>query len=94
MVTVDGGELGCGELLLLVQRTTRGAASGTRVAIVTTDPGAPLDIPAWCHLTGHRYLGRSPDGYLVELTAAARRVDPCNAWRVSATTAAPTQEIH
>lgn len=27
------------------------------VRLIATDPAAPLDLPAWCHLTGHTYLG-------------------------------------
>jgi hypothetical protein len=27
------------------------------IHVVTDDPAVPLDLPAWCHLTGHDYLG-------------------------------------
>ncbi len=29
----------------------------TVVHVLANDPAAPLDLPAWCHLTGHDYLG-------------------------------------
>ncbi|MDV6288007.1 sulfurtransferase TusA family protein [Streptomyces sp. UP1A-1] len=33
---------------------------GTVVHVIATDPAAPLDLPAWCHMTGHTYLGPAP----------------------------------
>ncbi len=56
---VDGGELGCGELLLSLVRGIAGLPAGTEVRVVASDPAAPIDIPVWCHLTGHGYRGRS-----------------------------------
>ena len=56
---VDGEDRGCGELLLELHRRIRGLGKGTRVRLLTTDPGAALDLPAWCHLTGHHYIGRA-----------------------------------
>ncbi|WP_293771610.1 sulfurtransferase TusA family protein [Sporichthya sp.] len=84
-ISIDGGDLACGELLMLVHRRLRGVAPGTLIAIITTDPAAPIDIPAWCHLTGHRYRGPAgtPRCYLVEVVAASRRVDPANPWRAT-----------
>ncbi|WP_250563639.1 sulfurtransferase TusA family protein [Sphaerisporangium fuscum] len=29
-------------------------------ALIASDPAAPIDLPAWCHLTGHTYLGPVP----------------------------------
>ena len=67
--TVDGGDLGCGEMLLLLRRETRDAPPGTRVRVLTTDRGAPVEVPAWCRLAGHRYLGQGgPGEYVVELS--------------------------
>ena len=61
-VVVDGGERGCGELLLVLHAGLRDLPAGTRVRLVASDPAAPIDLPAWCHLTGHRYLGPTTDG--------------------------------
>jgi len=27
------------------------------IHLIARDPAAPLDLAAWCHLTGHTYLG-------------------------------------
>ncbi len=98
---IDGGDLACGELLMLVFRQTRSMPAGSLVEIVTTDPAAPLDIPAWCHLTRHHYRGPSPlappGRYLVELGAAPVDVDPQKPWHRTAddpsrSTRSPLQE--
>lgn len=54
---IDGGDRGCGELLLAVHATVKALPEGTLVRILASDPAAPIDIPAWCYLTGHRYQG-------------------------------------
>lgn len=39
----------------------RSGAAGSVVHVIATDPAAPLDLPAWCPVTGHTYLGPVPD---------------------------------
>ncbi|MFD4582323.1 sulfurtransferase TusA family protein [Streptomyces sp. NPDC058423] len=60
-LVVDGTGLLCVTLLLRMRKAIDGAAPGTVVHVVATDPAAPLDLPAWCHMTGHDYLGPVPD---------------------------------
>ncbi|WP_447646693.1 sulfurtransferase TusA family protein [Nocardioides zeae] len=40
------------------------AAPGTVLAVVAEDPAARVDVPAWCRMRGHDYLGAdvAPDG--------------------------------
>ncbi|MFF9867214.1 sulfurtransferase TusA family protein [Streptomyces sp. NPDC013953] len=52
-ITVDGTGLLCVTLLLRLRRQIDGAAAGTVVHVIATDPAAPLDLPAWCHMTDH-----------------------------------------
>ncbi|MGJ5894657.1 sulfurtransferase TusA family protein [Streptomyces niveiscabiei] len=59
-ITVDGTGLLCVALLLRLRTEIDAAAPGTVVHVIATDPAAPLDLPAWCHLTGHDYLGLVP----------------------------------
>jgi len=54
---IDGGDLGCGELLLKVAREVRQLPPGSLVGLRTRDAGAPIEVPTWCRLTGHHYLG-------------------------------------
>ncbi|MGB7980233.1 MAG: hypothetical protein WCF36_05520 [Candidatus Nanopelagicales bacterium] len=56
---IDGGDRWCGELLLAVHATIKSLPEGTLVRIVASDPAAPIDIPAWCYLTGHHYQGEA-----------------------------------
>ncbi len=59
-ITVDGTGLLCVTLLLRLRNEIDGAEPGTIVHVIATDPAAPLDLPAWCHMTGHHYLGPAP----------------------------------
>jgi tRNA 2-thiouridine synthesizing protein A len=56
----DGGERLCVALLLELRQFITGMPAGTDIHVIATDPAAPLDLPAWCHLTGHAYLGPVP----------------------------------
>jgi tRNA 2-thiouridine synthesizing protein A len=38
---------------------------GRRLRVLADDPAAASDIPAWCRLRGHEYLGPDETGYLV-----------------------------
>ncbi|GGP96633.1 sulfurtransferase TusA family protein [Streptomyces roseolilacinus] len=74
-LTLDGTGLLCVTLLLRLREEIEGAAPGTVVHVIATDPAAPLDLPAWCHMTGHAYLGPVPGAerpvYALRLAADA-----------------------
>lgn len=94
VLVVDGGDRACGELLLALHARLRDVPAGTRVRLVATDPAAPLDVPAWCHLTGHVYggAGRHTDSrpcYAVTVCAGARRPRPGRAWHTEPDPARP-----
>ncbi|MET0434599.1 MAG: sulfurtransferase TusA family protein [Cellulomonas sp.] len=87
-VHLDGGDLGCARLLVLLRARARELPGGTVVHLTTSDPVAPIDLPAWCRMTGHRYLGPVPDGpppatYAIEVAADARQTDPDRPWHVA-----------
>ncbi|NNN32878.1 sulfurtransferase TusA family protein [Streptomyces sp. S3(2020)] len=71
-ITVDGTGLLCVTLLLKLRARIDGAEPGSVVHVIATDPAAPLDLPAWCQMTGHTYLGPVPepdqDVYALRLT--------------------------
>ncbi|MGW3247240.1 sulfurtransferase TusA family protein [Streptomyces sp. NPDC001070] len=82
-LTVDGTGLLCVTLLLRLRTDVDGLEPGTVVHVIATDPAAPLDLPAWCHMTGHDYLGPvrgDPPVYALRLTADARRTRPDAPW--------------
>ena len=71
---IDGGDLSCARLLVLLRARVATLPEGSVVHLSTTDPVAPIDLPAWCRLTGHTYLGAVDDTpaptYGVRVTAA------------------------
>ncbi|MER7332994.1 MULTISPECIES: sulfurtransferase TusA family protein [unclassified Micromonospora] len=82
--TVDGTGLLCVTLLLRLRKEIDGVPPGTIVHVIATDPVAPIDLPAWCHLTGHTWLGRQPSEsgtvYAIRVAAAAAPVDQQRPW--------------
>ncbi|MEE1771890.1 sulfurtransferase TusA family protein [Streptomyces sp. JV185] len=87
-ITVDGTGLLCVTLLLRLRKQIDAAPPGTVVHVVATDPAAPLDLPAWCHMTGHDYLGPVPGErpvYAIRLTADAHSTLPDAPWRIGRT---------
>ncbi|MEN3536716.1 sulfurtransferase TusA family protein [Microbispora sp. ZYX-F-249] len=80
---VDGTGLLCVTLLLRLRAAIDGLRPGRVVHIIATDPAAPLDLPAWCHTTGHTYLGPVPGGrpvYAVKIGARVRPTQPSKPW--------------
>lgn len=87
---VDGGDKACGELLLVLARQLRAMAPGSTIRLVATDPAAVLDVPAWCYLTGHHYLGHGQraDGrphYDLKTSNSPRLTHGRDPWRVTTT---------
>ena len=86
-LVVDGTGMLCVTLLLRLRREIDGAPPGTLVHLRATDPAAPLDLAAWCHLTGHTYLGPVPGDepaatYAFVVAEAAKRTKPGSPWRL------------
>jgi len=66
---------------------SRTLAPASTVRLLATDPAAPIDLPAWCHLTGHTYLGQGLDTegrpyYDVRLSDVARSTEHAQPWRL------------
>lgn len=76
----------CVHVLLRLRPVVDVLQPGAVVEVVTDDPAAPLDLPAWCHLTGHHYLGpveSEPDSvYRVAVGLDSRTVDRVRPWTV------------
>ena len=56
-MVIDDGDRTCVALLIELRSQITGQAPGTVILLIASDPAAPLDLAAWCHLTGHAYLG-------------------------------------
>ena len=85
-VIIDGGDRACVDLLLEVRSRICGLPGGTLIHLIASDPAAPVDLPAWCHLTGHAYLGlvRAAEGltYVLRTVSAPAATDPASPWRL------------
>jgi tRNA 2-thiouridine synthesizing protein A len=64
-VDFDGGETGCGELLLDLLLFMKRQPDNATVTVRALDPGAPLEIPAWCRLTQHELLSAKHPIYTI-----------------------------
>lgn len=53
---LDGGDRSCGDLAIALKRAVERLRGGEILKLVSRDPGAKADVPAWCRLTGHRLL--------------------------------------
>ncbi|HYH66169.1 MAG TPA: 5-methyltetrahydropteroyltriglutamate--homocysteine methyltransferase [Urbifossiella sp.] len=73
----DGGDLDCGNgLLLLIRRHIDPLLPGQVLEVRSREPSVEEDLPAWARLTGNRLLGVTRDGatrcYHVEKAGAGR----------------------
>jgi TusA-related sulfurtransferase len=59
----DGGALDCGSgLVLLIREHMRKVPEGGILEMKSREPTVGDDLPPWCRLVGHEYLGRLPEG--------------------------------
>ena len=83
-MVLDGGDRTCTALLLELRGHLTRFPPGTVIHLIARDPAAPLDLAAWCHLTGHAYLGPVPavaPTYALRTSAACRPTQPHSPWR-------------
>lgn len=52
----DLEELSCGDLIIALLKSMRSLKPGQVVQIRAVDPGAPVDIAAWCNMKGNELL--------------------------------------
>lgn len=47
----DGGEESCGRVIINLHLYLKNQSPGTRILVISKDPAAPLEFPAWCRMT-------------------------------------------
>lgn len=52
----DAGSMGCGDLVLELRGRLAALPAAAVFELRAEDPGAPIDLPAWCQMTGHTLL--------------------------------------
>ncbi|WP_109430972.1 sulfurtransferase TusA family protein [Sulfoacidibacillus thermotolerans] len=54
----DGGDLDCGSgLLLIIKKAMEPIPSGGVLEVHSREPSVVVDLPAWCRMVGHDFLG-------------------------------------
>ena len=61
----DAGDMGCGDLVLELRGRVEVLSPGRLLRLTARDPGAPVDIPAWCRMTGHALVSAQHPIYLI-----------------------------
>lgn len=56
-LTVDALGLRCPQPVIDLARRIGSVPVGSVVAVLADDEAARLDVPAWCEMRGHTYLG-------------------------------------
>lgn len=85
-LVVDGGHRSCVVLLIELRRRIGAMSADSVVHLIAHDPAAPIDLAAWCHLTGHAYLGPVPSDrptHALRVGAATRDTVPDAPWRLT-----------
>ena len=59
---IDARGLACPQPVLLLREAVRELERGARVALLATDPLAPVDVAAWCLRAGHALVAQSESG--------------------------------
>jgi len=65
----DPGEMGCGQLVFELRGRLSRLKPGERLEVVARDPGAPVDLPAWCRMTGHSLVSADPPVFVIQRRA-------------------------
>ena len=81
---LDGGDLGCDRPLILLRNPVAELPPWSAVHLTTAGPVAPIDLPAWCRMTGHTHLGPVLDHdtatYVVQTSADPTPTRPERPW--------------
>ncbi len=76
MKTVDALGTWCPVPIHLIDRAIATVASGDDVVLLADDPLIQVDLPAWCHDTGHELVALTHDagGYRAVVRCRSGRV--------------------
>ena len=71
---VDALGTWCPVPIYLIDRASRRARPGEVIELLADDPLIEIDLPAWCHTSGHDLLElrRDGDGYVGRVCVADR----------------------
>ena len=58
---LDLGEKNCSQLVMEVMLAIRHMEKGQTLLVTAHDPSAPIDLEAWCRMTGNTLVQRLPE---------------------------------
>ncbi len=58
---LDLGEKNCSQLVMEIMLAIRHMDKGQTLLVTAYDPSAPIDLEAWCRMTGNTLAQRLPD---------------------------------
>lgn len=64
---LDVRRLLCPIPVIRTQNQVASLPNGALLEVLCTDPGVLQDIPAWCRVHGHEYLGAERTGFEIRL---------------------------
>jgi len=62
----DAGDIGCGQLVFELRLRMDQLEPGDTLEVIARDAGAPIDLPAWCRMTGHTLVSANHPVYIVQ----------------------------
>jgi tRNA 2-thiouridine synthesizing protein A len=65
----DAGNMGCGDLVLDLRIRINVLKPGQVLKLRATNSGAPVDLPAWCRMTGNTLIGFRHPMYFIQRKA-------------------------
>ena len=60
----DAGDLGCGELIMLLRKKINELEPGDLIEVIALDTGAIEDLPAWAKLTNNQLIEQCHPNYV------------------------------
>lgn len=63
----DGGDETCGRVIVNLHLYIRDQEPGLRILVISRDPGAPVELPAWCRMTKNELTDSQHPFYLITL---------------------------
>ena len=63
----DGGEETCGRVIVNLHLYIRDQKPGLKILVISRDPGAPVELPAWSRMTKNELTKMQHPYYLITL---------------------------
>lgn len=63
----DGGDETCGRVIVNLYLYIRDQQPGLKILVISRDPGAPVELPAWCRMTKNQLTKMKHPYYLITL---------------------------